>query len=67
MLSYQSELEKEFKKDTYVSNRRKAYMLSRYLYVDEILNEFEPLVIEQGKKLLEQFAIPSPPIFVENL
>lgn len=67
ILSYQSKLEKELKRDTYVSNRRKAYMLSRYLYIEEILNAFEPSVIEQGKELLEQFEIPSPPIFVENL
>lgn len=67
MLSYLHALEKEFKKDTYISNRRKTYMLSRYIYIDETLNKFEPTVIDQGKKLLEQFEIPSPPFFMERL
>lgn len=67
MLSYQSEIEKEFKKDKYISNRRKAFILSRYLYVEDILNSFEPSTIDQGNKLLEQFDIPSPPIFVEDV
>ncbi|PTP83185.1 hypothetical protein [Vibrio splendidus] len=67
MLSYLSALEKEFKKDKYVSSRRKAFMLSRYIYIDETLNKFEPSVIEQGKVLLEQFEIPSPPFFMESL
>ncbi|HCG8599753.1 TPA: hypothetical protein NJ594_001813 [Vibrio parahaemolyticus] len=67
MLSYQSELKKELQKNQYGSNRKSAYMLYRYLYVDEILNTFAPSTIEQGKQLLERFDIPSPPIFVDNL
>ncbi|MCF9169967.1 hypothetical protein J7965_07465 [Vibrio parahaemolyticus] len=66
MLSYQSEIEKKFQQNQIASNRRKAYLLSCYLYVDEILNKFEPSTIERGKDLLERFDIPAPPIFVDK-
>ncbi|MCG6403698.1 hypothetical protein K6U20_03505 [Vibrio fluvialis] len=67
MLSYQSEIEKKFQKNQISSNRRKAYLLSRYLFVDETLNKFETSTIESGKKLLEKYDIPAPPIYVDKL
>ncbi|EMK6581475.1 hypothetical protein V9K46_002269 [Vibrio parahaemolyticus] len=67
MLSYQSMVETKLKDEKYISDRRKAYILSHYLYIDEIINKFEPSIIEQGKKLLEQFDIPSPPFFMDIL
>lgn len=66
MLSYQSEIEKKFQQNLISSNRKKAYLLSYYLYIDEILNKFEPSTIERGKDLLERFDIPAPPIFVDK-
>ncbi|PNH89492.1 hypothetical protein C1M56_05565 [Vibrio diazotrophicus] len=67
MLSYQSEIEKKFQQNQISSNRRKAYLLSCYLYVDEILNKFETSTIESGKNLLEKYDIPAPPIYVDKL
>ncbi|MCG6381964.1 hypothetical protein, partial [Vibrio fluvialis] len=63
----QSEIEKKFQKNQISSNRRKAYLLSRYLFVDETLNKFETSTIESGKKLLEKYDIPAPPIYVDKL
>lgn len=67
ILSYQSALESEFKNGRIYSNRRRTYLLYRYLYVEEILNKFEPSVIEQGNILRTKFDLPLPPIFSEDL
>ena len=67
ILSYQSALESEFKNGRIYSNRRRTYLLYRYLYIEEILNKFEPSVIEQGNILRNKFDFPSPPIFSEDL
>ncbi|QUS59035.1 hypothetical protein [Pseudovibrio brasiliensis] len=67
MITYQNALEKVLRKKTAISDRKKAYFLSRYLYVEELLHKFEPSIIEQGRALLQRYDLPSPPIFVEKL
>ncbi|WOC25037.1 hypothetical protein LY624_10475 [Pseudoalteromonas sp. N1230-9] len=67
MLSYQAEIKKKLQEQIVISNRQKAYYLSRYIYIDGILNSFEPHTVKAGIELMKCFDIPAPPIFVEKL